>query len=255
MNRLMPLKIAALLFVSNAVADAAKAVELKALFPAAMKNALTELVPQFEKSSGHKVTIDYGTVGAIVDRLKKGEAADLAVVTDVRLADLTKQDKIMADGQAVIAVVGIGVFVRKGEAKPDIGSVEAFKKALLSAKSIVYGDPALGDSSGIYVSGLIERLGIAAEMKPKAKLVAAGSKVDTVAKGDAEIGFDQMSNVVVDARVESVGSLPSAIQNYTKYAGGIVAGSKQQEAVKTLIVFLTSSASQSVMKQKGFEGF
>src|SRR5258708_3296757 len=157
MNRLMPLKIAALLFVWNAVADAAKAVELKALFPAAMKNALTELVPQFEKSSGHKVTIDYGTVGAIVDRLKKGEAADLAVVTDVRLADLTKQDKIMADGPHVIAVAGIGVFVRKGEAKPDIGSVGAFQKGLLSAKSILYGDPDLGESSGVYLSGLIER--------------------------------------------------------------------------------------------------
>ena|SRR5690348_8885853 len=125
------------------------AAEIKAMFPAAMKSAMTDLIPQFERSSGHKISIGYGTVGAIVARLKAGDAIDVAVVTDKQLPDLTKQGLISAEGQAVVARVGLGVFVRKGEAKPAINSVDDLKNTLLASRSIVYGDPKLGDSSGI----------------------------------------------------------------------------------------------------------
>lgn len=253
MNRIMSLKLATFLLVLNALSIQASAAEIKAFFPGAMRTALTELVPQFERSSGHQVVITYGAVGAILNRLKNGEAADLVVVSDGPLADLIRQGKVMPDGHANVAMVGIGVFMRKGGVKPDISSAEAFKKALLSAKSIVYKDPAAGDSSAIFASGLLERLGIAAEMKPRTKVVAPMDNIDTVVRGDAEIGFDQMSNVAVDARVEPIGILPPGIQHYTRYAGGVVVDSKQQEAVKALIGFLRLSTSQAAMKQKGFE--
>jgi molybdate transport system substrate-binding protein len=231
-----------------------RAAEIKILCPAAMRAVMTELIPQFEKSSGHEVSIEYGTVGAIIARLKAGDAIDVAIVTDKQLPDLTKQGLILADGQAVVAKVGLGVFVRKGEAKPAINSLDEFKKTLLAAKSVVYGDPKLGDSSGIAAEAIFERLGIAAEMKPKAKLVAAGAKGETVIKGDADIGFDQMSNIVINPKIESLGPLPATLQNYTDYAGGLVTAGRERDAGKAFVGFLRSSAAQAVMKSKGFEG-
>ena len=230
------------------------AAEIKAMFPAAMKSAMTDLIPQFERNSGYKISIGYGTVGAIVARLKAGDAIDVAVVTDKQLPDLTKQGLISAEGQAVVARVGLGVFVRKGEAKPAINSVDELKNALLASRSIVYGDPKLGDSSGIATQAILERLGIAAAMKPKTKLVAPGAKGETVAKGDADIGFDQMSNIVINPKIESLGSLPSALQNYTSYAGGVVTAGKERDGAKAFMAFLNSPQAQSVMKSKGFEG-
>src|SRR5258708_1611520 len=186
-----------------------QAAEIKAMFPAAMKSVMTELISQFEMSTGHKINVEYGTVGAIIARLKAGDAIDVAVVTDKQLPDLTKQGLISAEGQAVVAKVGLGVFVRKGEPKPAISTVGELKRTLLTAKSIVYGDPKLGDSSGVATEAILERLGIAAEMKTKTKLVAAGANGETVAKGYADIGFDQMSNIVVNPKIESLGPLPS----------------------------------------------
>ncbi len=219
-----------------------------------MRTVMTELIPRFEKSSGDKVGIEYGTVGAIIARLKAGDAVDVAIATDQRLPDLTKEGLVLADGQAVVAKVGLGMFARKGAAKPAIGSPDELKKTLLAAKSVVYGDPKLGDSSGIAAEAIFERLGIAAEMKPKAKLVAAGAKGETVIKGDADIGFDQMSNIVINPKIEPLGPLPAALQHYTDYAGGLVAAGKERDAGKAFLAFLKSSAAQAVMKSKGFEG-
>lgn len=234
------------------LSNSAKAAEIKALFPAAMRAAMAQVIPEYENSSGNKLVVEYGTVGAIVGRLKKGNTADVAVVTDARLAGLIRQNVLLADGQAVIARVGLGIFVRKGEPKLAIGSVEQFKKVLLSARAIVYGDPVLGDSSGIAAQAIIERLGIAAEMKPKTRLVAAGAKGETVVSGQADIGFDQMSNIVINPKIEPLGALPRTLEKYTNYAGGIVTTSKQRDAGKDFIAFLKSAKVQNIMKQKGF---
>ena len=252
MRRFISLQFSALLFLGGALADA-HADDVKALFPAAMRHAMAELVPKFEQSSGHRLKIEFGTVGAIMDKLKKGEAVDVVVVTDERLAELISQGRVYSDGHAVVAQVGIGVFGRKGESKPDIASVEALRQALLGAKAIVYGDPALGDSSGIFAAGLVERLGIAAEMKPKTKLVHAAGKGQMVESGGADIGFDQMSNVVVNPKLEPLGRLPATLQHYTKYAGGVTSSAAGAEAGKALIQFLRSPTSQSAMRAKGFE--
>ena len=253
MNRFKPLKFGVLLLLSFVLVTPTSAAEIKAFFPGAMRTALAELLPQFEQSSGHKVVPSYGPVGSIVDRLKNGDKADLVVVSDSALADLIAQGKIMPQSHATVAMLGIGIFMRKGAVKPEIGSVDAFKRALLTAKAVAYKDPTVGDSSAIFARDLLERLGIAAEMKSRTKVVAPAEIIGAVVSGDAEIGFDQMSNVAADPRVEPIGVLPSGIQHYTNYAGGIGTGSMQQEAATALINFLRTSASQALMKQRGFE--
>ena len=148
----------------------ARAAEIKLLCAAALHPAIDALIPDFEKSSGHKVTVTYGKSGAVADRVQKGEAADI-VINSVPLIDqLQAQGKVVAGSRVIIAKVGVGAFVRKGAAKPDISSADAFKRSMLAARSIAYPDPASGGASGIYMASLLERLGIAAEMKPKTKL-------------------------------------------------------------------------------------
>ena len=171
----------------------ARAAEIRLLCAVALHPAIDALIPDFEKSSGHKVTVAYGTAGAVADRVQKGEAADI-VISSVPLIDqLQAQGKVVAGDRVIIAKVGVGVFVRKGAAKPDISSVDAFKRSMLAARSIAYPDPAGGGASGIYVASLLERLGIAAEMKPKTKLSPLG-KCCTQALPAAKLRSDSIKS-------------------------------------------------------------
>jgi molybdate transport system substrate-binding protein len=212
------------------------------------------LIAAFEKSSGHKVTVAYGTAGAVADRVQKGEAADI-VISSVPLIDqLQAQGKVAADNRVNIAKVGVGVFVRRGAAKPDISSADAFKHAMLAARSIAYPDPAGGGASGIYVATLLDRLGIAVEMKSKTKLFPPSEVLyASVASGDVEIGFNQISEILAQPAVELAGPLPAPIQNYTQFAPGIVSGSSQADVGRALVTFLSSPNAQTVLKAKGFE--
>jgi molybdate transport system substrate-binding protein len=238
-----------LLGLTGTVAGAA---EIKFLCPVAMTAVMSELIPQFERASSHKVTVEYATVGVITDRVLKGDAADVAVVSKQQAADLQKKGKIVAGSGVDIARVGYGVFVREGTRKVDIQSVDAFKRSLLAAKSITYVDPATGAPSGIYAARLMERLGVAAEVKPKTKLVKPGVEaLEPVAKGDAEIGLGP--TIAAVPGVELVGPLPAEIQSYTEFAGGLLVASKEAEAGKALIALLTSPAGQSILRSKGFE--
>jgi len=231
----------------------ARAAEIKLLYAVALQPAMVALIPDFEKSSGHKVTIGYGTAGAVADRVQKGEAGDI-VISSVPLIDqLQAQGKVVAGSRVNIAKVGVGVFVRKGAAKLDISSADAFKRSMLAARSIAYPDPAGGGASGIYVASLLERLGIAAEMKPKTKLTTPATLYTSVGSGEVEIGFNQVSEILAQPPVELIGPLPSAIQNYTQFSPGIVAGSGQTDAASTLVTFLYSPAAKTVLKAKGFE--
>ncbi len=231
----------------------ARAAEIKLLCAVALHPAIDALIPDFEKSSGHKVTVAYGTAGAIANRFLKGEAADLLINAAPLMDQLRAQGKVLAGDRIIIAKVGVGVFVRKGAVKPDISSADAFKHSMLAAKSIIYPDPAGGGASGIYVASLLERLGIAAEMKPKTKLSTLGALYASVASGEVEIGFNQVSEILAQPTVELVGPLPSAIQNYTQFVPGIVAGSGQTDAAKALVTFLYSPAAKTVLNAKGFE--
>src|SRR5438874_1881982 len=236
-----------------AAGSTARAAEIKLLCAVALQPAMVALIPDFEKSSGHKVTIAYGTAGAVANRVQKGEAADIVISAGPVIDQLQAQGKVVADSRVTIAKVGVGVFVRKGAAKPDISSADAFKRSVLATRSIAYPDPAGGGASGIYMASLLERLGIAAEMKPRTRLSPSGAALyASVASGDVDIGFNQISEILAHPSIEFASPLPSAIQNYTQFAPGIVAAS-QAQAGSALIAFLSSPASQTVLKAKGFE--
>ena len=233
---------------------AANAAEIKLLSANAFESTMPGLLADFEKSSGHKVASEYQTAGAVADRIQKGEAVDVTIVTRSQIEALQIQGRVIANSRADIAKVGIGVFVGRGVSKPDISSVDAFRRSLLATRSIAYIDPASGGASGIFVAGLLERLGIAAEMKLKTKLAAPGGPLyEMVIKGDAEIGFNQISEVVAQHRVELIGPLPATIQNYTLFAAGIVSSSKQVDAGSAFIGFLSSPTAAAVLTAKGFE--
>jgi molybdate transport system substrate-binding protein len=232
----------------------ASAAEIKLLIAVALQPGIAGLILEFEKSTRNKVTVTYGTAGALTDRLQKGEVADVAIVSGPQIEDLQKQGKVIAGSRVDIAKVGVGAFARKGTAKPDISSADAFKRSLLAAKSIVYPDPAGGGASGIYLAGLLDRLGIAAEMKPKTRLLPPGPPLyESVANGEIDIGFNQISEILAQPSVEFLGPLPPAIQNYTLFAAGIGAASSQADVGKALIAVLSSPAAAGVLKAKGFE--
>jgi molybdate transport system substrate-binding protein len=232
----------------------ARAAEMKLLCAVALHPAIDALIPDFEKSSGHKVVVAYGTAGAVADRVQKGEAADVVISSVPMIDRLQAQGKAVAGDRVIIAKVGVGAFVRKGAAKPDISSADAFKRSMLAARSIAYPDPAGGGASGIYVASLLERLGIAGDMKPKTKLLPPTQVLyASVASGEVEIGFNQISEILAQPTVELAGPLPPAIQNYTQFAPAIVTGTGQTDAGRALIAFLSSPAAQAVLKTKGFE--
>ena len=231
----------------------AQAAEVKVLTTGAMKAVVLELVPQFEKETGHKAVIDNDTAGGVARRVEGGEAVDVVVNTPGGLNDLAGKGRIVAGSRANVARVGIGVVVKEGAAVPDISTADAFKRALLAAKSVAYIDPAAGGSSGIYLANLFEKLGIAAEIKPKAKLKQGGYIAELIANGEAELGLHQISEILPVKGVKLVGPLPAEIQNYTVYAAAVGANAKQPDAAQALIKLLTGPAADSVLKARGME--
>jgi molybdate transport system substrate-binding protein len=200
------------------------------------------------------VTIVYGPAGALVARVQKGEAVDVAILLGSQIDNLLTEGKVVAGSRIDIVKVGISVFVRKGAAKPDISSLDAFKRSVLAAKSIAYVDPATGGASGIYMAKLFDRLGLAEDLKPKTKLTPPPPAAFAgVASGDVEMGFNQTSEILAAQGVDLAGPLPAEIQNYSLFAAGIVESSKQADAAKALITFLSSPTASTVMKAKGFE--
>ena len=234
-------------------ATAAQGANVKILTAGAMKAVVLELVPQFEKETGHKAVVDNDTAGGLAKRIEAGEAFDVAVITPGVINDLAKKGKIVADSRANVARVGVSVVVKEGAALPDISSVDTFKGTLLAAKSFAYIDPASGGSSGIYLSGLFDKLGIAAEIKPKAKLKQGGYVAELIANGEAELGLHQISEILPVKGVKLVGPLPAEIQNYTTYAIAIGAEATQPDAARALIRLLTGPAAEGVLKARGME--
>jgi molybdate transport system substrate-binding protein len=235
-----------------ATVQTGSAAELKVLTAGAFKQVVVAVVPEFEKA-GHKVTVENDTVGALTKRIEGGEAFDVAVLTPTAVDDLTKKGKLADGSKTVLARVGVGVMVKAGAPAPDISTVEAFKRALINARSVAYIDPASGGSSGIYVAGLLDRLGVAAEVKPKAKLKQGGYVADLIKSGEAELGIHQISEIVPVKEVTLVGPLPAEIQNYTTYAAGVGASAKDSEAAKALIKVLSGPSAAAVLKEKGMD--
>jgi molybdate transport system substrate-binding protein len=228
------------------------AAEVKVLTAGAFKSVVLAVQPEFEKS-GHKLVVDNDTVGALTKRIEAGEAFDVVVVSPAAIDDLAKKGKVADGSKASLARVGIGVMVKAGAPAPDISSVEAFKRALLSAKSVAYIDPASGGSSGIYLANLFDKLGIANDIKPKAKLKQGGYVADLIKSGEAELGIHQISEILPVKEVTLVGPLPAEIQNYTTYAAGIGAGARDNAAAKALIDVFSGPVAAAVLKEKGMD--
>jgi len=232
----------------------ANAADIKLMSPGALASSLKELVPQFEAVSGHKVSVVYASAFALADRIKDGEAADVAIMGDGSADALLKTGQLVAGSNVVIAKVGVGVFVRKGDPKPDISSDAAFGRALLNAKAITYSDPALGGTASIYVAELLDSLDVTGSIKSKTKLsVQYRALNDFVANGGADFGLNQITEILADPRLELAGPLPEDLQKYTFYAASLVANGSNQSACKLLIEFLASPAAAAVMRSKGFE--
>lgn len=230
---------------------AAQAADVKVMTSVALKSVLDELSPAFEKKTGNKLTIDYGLAAAQKKRVLDGEHADVVIVTRTMMEDLVKQKKV-ADGLVNVAGTPVAVAARAGAPKPDISTVEAFKQALLATKSLAYSDPAKGGLSGVVAAKAIERLGIAEQMKPKTKLVAGALAPELVAKGEAELGIAQASEIVPIAGTQLVGPVPGELGSLTSFTAGIGAESQSVQAGKALIEFLTAPDAAASFKAKGF---
>jgi molybdate transport system substrate-binding protein len=238
---------AAGLFIIAAAADAA---EIRVLSTQATEEAYRELVPQFEQASGHKVaTVFTGTLDAN-KRLAAGESYDLLIMSAPSIDEHIKSGKVAAGSRVDLAKSGVGVGVKAGAPKPDISTTEALKKTLLAAKSIGYST----GPSGVYMIGLFQRLGIADEVKPKLKQTPTGVFVGSIiASGEAEIGFQQVSELSHFAGVDYIGPLPADVQQFTTFASGIMAGAKEADAAKALVKFITSPNAAAAFKKRGME--
>jgi molybdate transport system substrate-binding protein len=241
------------LVLIGAMPSPARAAEINLLGPASFRVLFPKLLPQFEKSSGHKVTAGYAPLGVITERVSKGEAIDVPIVSDKQNEELQKQGKLLAGSRVEIAQVGFTVFVKKGAPKPDLSSADALKRALLEAKSIAVGDPASGGGASVYTVDLLKRLGISEEVRAKSRLKPSGTEIaEAVAKGETELGIGVASDLSLVGGIEAV-ALPAEVQNYSLYVAGINSGSKQVDASKALIGYLSSPAVKEALTASGFE--
>jgi molybdate transport system substrate-binding protein len=234
-------------------APMACAAEIKLLTAGAMRAVVVAVLADFEKQTGHKVSLDNDTAGGLSKRIDGGEAFDVAIITPAVVDDLAKKGRIVPGSRIDLAKVGMGVAIKEGAPAPDIGTVDAFKRTLLAAKSVAYIDPKAGGSSGIYFDKLLDRLGIADQVRPKAKLKAGGYVAELVANGEAEIAIHQISEIVPVKGVTLAGPLPAEIQNTTVYAGGIGAAAKDGAAAKALVAFLAGPAIDPILQSKGMQ--
>jgi molybdate transport system substrate-binding protein len=251
--------LAGMIGAGSGVIDQAGAAELNVISAGAMRASLQELAPEFEKQSGHKLKIEYGTAGGVEQKAAAEDAEyDVVIVTKPRMDKLVKEAKVAGGTTAVLFRAPIGLAVKEGAAKPDISSDEKFKQALLGAKSIAYVDPASGGTSGIHIAKVLEKLGIADQVKAKTKLISAGPGQesprvgDAVARGEAELGIQPISELSEVKGITIVGPLPNDLQSPDLvYVAGSPMLSEQPVAAKALIDFLNGPKANEVYKSKG----
>jgi molybdate transport system substrate-binding protein len=224
--------------------------DVRVLSTNAAKAVLEELAPQFEKATAHKLSIRFAPAADLKVQIEKGEAFDLAILTAPAIDDLIHQGKLAAPTRADIATSGAGVAIRKGAPKPDLTTADAFKRTLLAAKSVAYVGTG---AAGAGARKIFERFGIADEMKAKTKLLSGMSAADSVAKGEAELGFTQISEILGIEGAELAGPFPPGLQVHTAFSAAVGTGAREPAAAQDLIRFLTAPAAAPVIKAKGLE--
>jgi molybdate transport system substrate-binding protein len=238
-----------------ALSGVASAAEVRVMISGGLTAAYKALVPEFERATGHKVLTAYGpsmgtTTNAIPVRLERGEPADVLIMVGYALDGLAKQGKVISDSRVDLVKSPIGVAVKSGAAKPDISNADAVKRMLLAAKTIAYSDSA----SGVYVSTeMFDKLGIKEAMKDKARKIPATPVGEIVAHGNAEIGFQQISELRPVEGIDIVGPLPDELQKITVFSAGIATVSKEPDAGKALIKFLASPAARPEIVKSGMD--
>ena len=234
---------------------AGRLAEIRVVSSGGFAAAYRELAPEFERITGYTLITGWGpsmgeTPQAVPARLRRGEPIDVVIMVGDALGNLIKQGKVVADSRVDLARSGIGIAVRAGTPKPDISSAEALKRTLLAAKSIAYSDSA----SGVYVSTeMFTRLGIADQMASKARMIPAEPVGQVVARGEAAVGFQQISELRPISGIEIVGPLPPELQKYTIFSAGVVTGAREPEAGRALIKFLASPAAAAAIERSGME--
>ena len=247
MSKLIPFALLTGALMMNVTAVAA---DLKLLASTAVKTVLDEVIAPYEKTSGHRIDIVIGSSAAIMAKLKAGETPDMVILTAEGIDELIAQGKVERASRSEIAKAGLGLAVKRGAAKPDIATVDAFKRTLLDAQSIVYTQ---SGASGLYFAKLLERLGIAEAMKPKAIVLKSGLAGDVVARGEAELGVQMVSEILAVPAAELVGPFPAEIQNNMVFTAGTLAGSANAATARALADYLRTPAVGTVFKAKGLE--
>jgi molybdate transport system substrate-binding protein len=223
---------------------------IEVLSTQAPQHACRELAAQFESATGHKVNAQFAGTLNLQKRLAAGEAVDLVVMAAAAIEEQVRAGRVVGGSRVDLAKSGVGVAVKKGAPRPDIGSPESFRKALLAAKSIGYSTGPSGD----YMSGLFEKLRVAREIEDKLRRAPSGVFVAAlIESGEAEIGFQQTSELVHFRGIDYVGPLPDALQHMTVFSAGIHVGAKQADAARALVRFLTAPAAATVIRRHGLE--
>jgi molybdate transport system substrate-binding protein len=248
--------------LDSAAAQQAKrkkaASEIRVLSAVGMREIIKEIGPEFEKASGYKLNVSFDSGAIIEKRITGGEVADVILVPRAIIDRLTTSNKLISDSTADIAISIVGVAVRKGSPKPDISSSEAFKRAMLNAKSIVCPDPALGGSSGTHIAKVLQQLGIADIIKPKLILVSTPDQIATmpgyvVAAGKAEIALHQMQELMSVPGIEIVGPLPDALQGRFLFSAGVMIAAGNRKASRSFVEFLRTPEAKARIKAKGMD--
>ena len=229
------------------------AAEIKILTSVALTSAFNEIAANFEQATGNKFNIGYSLIADIRKRMLDGETADVIILSRSVMDELDKQEKFASGSITNIAGTPVALAVRAGAPKPDISTVDALKRTLLAAKSIAYADPAKGGAAGVYFAHVVERLGIADQLKSKTILMPGAQAPEVVAKGEAELGVAQTSEIVPVAGAQVLGPLPGEFASTTLFTAGIGATTKVPEAAKSLIQFLTGPVAVPVFSAKGFQ--
>lgn len=224
--------------------------EVRLMAVNALKEPLQELASGFERSTGHKVVLIGGGTEGITKRIAGGEAVDVVIVAAPNIDRLIAEGKLVAGSRTDIARVGVGVAVRSGLPRPDISSADAVKRAVLAAKSVAYSS----GPSGFYLAELFKRMGIADEIKGKVKQPESGVQVgELVARGEADLGFQQVSELVHVKGIDYLGPLPAEIQNITTYSAALLPGARSPDAAKALVKYLTAPDAAQVLRKAGLE--
>jgi molybdate transport system substrate-binding protein len=237
-------------FIAAAPAGAA---EIVVFCPGAVQSVVRPLVQDYENKSGNTVKFEFATAGAVAKKVAEGAQGDVVLATDKGLAGLAKAGKVDAGSIKDLGSMGVGVAVKAGAPKPDIHDVDAFKKSMLAAKSIMYANPAKGGQSGIHIAKVFADIGLEQPLASKIQLRDRGPDgLKEVAKGDIEIGLGQMSEIIANKDVELVGPFPPAIQGAVMFSAGVHSASKDKAAAKALIEVLISPAAKEKFKAVGF---